>query len=721
MKNYRRAFSFFSILLAINFGALSLASDAHCVRIGQFPQEVATSFSTRKGLSPDDIHAVFCSKNGPVYAQTAEGWAVLNRREWKPVKPPRPAELIGYVDPGKYDGVGCRVNQAAQGPEGRLVMATEKGLLEKIKTGFEPILIEDGLGRCWGTSDVRGVAFDSTGRLWFATLAGVGCLTTDGWRFYTGQEGLPYNDITMICPGPSGVVWFGTHLGAIRFDDGQWAYRQGPRWLPDDDIRNIAVDADGNAWFATAKGVGLIERQTMTLAEKAEFFEDEIERYIKRTPFGYVAPVYLVRPGDKSKITRCDDDNDGLWTAMYGAGECYCYAATGKAKAKERAKKVFEAIRFLQEIPKGSEHEPPKGYVARTIRSTDLPDPNEGRIERDRKRQANNDSLWKVYEPRWPKSADGRWYWKSDTSSDELDGHYFFYPLYYDLVADTKEEKERVQTVVRDLTDHLIDHNFNIVDHDGTPTRWGIYGPEHLNHNPNWWPERGLKSLSILSYLTVAEHITGDAKYRLALEKLRKNHAYDANAIIYKIHQGIGTGNQSDDEMAFMCYYNLVRYTKDPKLRSIMTLGFYYAWMNEAPEMNPFFNFAYAACGLNATFATPWGVDSLAPWKGWLDDSIKTLMGIPLDRLNWPCKNSHRLDLIKLPQQPPGPSTLRPLKTGYQVSGKVLPVENRIFEHWNASPWDLDYGGDGRRLAAGTVYLLPYYMGLYHGFIEEVD
>ena len=55
---------------------------------------------------------------------------------------------------------------------------------------------------------------------------------------------------------------------------------------------------------------------------------------------------------------------------------------------------------------------------------------------------------------------------------------------------------------------------------------------------------------------------------------------------------------------------------------------------------------------------------------------------------------------------------------GYRVCGKVLPVENRHFNHWNTNPWALDYGGNGRQLASGTVYLLPYYMGLYHGFIE---
>ena len=43
-------------------------------------------------------------------------------------------------------------------------------------------------------------------------------------------------------------------------------------------------------------GVGCIERRPMTLAEKAEFYEQEIERYIKRTPYGYVAEAPLRKP-----------------------------------------------------------------------------------------------------------------------------------------------------------------------------------------------------------------------------------------------------------------------------------------------------------------------------------------------------------------------------------------------------------------------------------------
>ena len=50
---------------------------------------------------------------------------------------------------------------------------------------------------------------------------------------------------------------------------------------------------------------------------------------------------------------------------------------------------------------------------------------------------------------------------------------------------------------------------------------------------------------------------------------------------------------------------------------------------------------------------------------------------------------------------------------------QLMPVENRHFNHWNTDPWELDYGGSGNELAAGTVFLLPYYMGLYHGFLQK--
>jgi hypothetical protein len=115
----------------------------------------------------------------------------------------------------------------------------------------------------------------------------------------------------------------------------------------------------------------------------------------------------------------------------------------------------------------------------------------------------------------------------------------------------------------------------------------------------------------------------------------------------------------------------------------------------------------------------PWGRYSLMPSGEWLEDAMNTLKGFPMDRLNWASQNSHRLDIVALPSN----NSIDLLQDdtrlrGYLRSGKVLPVENTHFNHWNTDPWILDYGGSGNTLASGTVFLLPYYMGLYHQYIH---
>ena len=729
-----------------------------------FRQEVALQFAERDGAPAGPVQLVECAASGAVRAFSAGQWyefqsgrwntdAALKQRDdnrfifagqqgqpleamiaWRDVRQILRAGDTNFVA-GSHLCVtvaesgtaslpplpaNALIRQLALSPRGLVDAASSDGLFSWNGSSWNRIEVGDGLGRAWAVGDVLGVAFDLKGQLWFAVKAGVGCQTDQGWRFYEGKDGLPWNDFTGIFTGADGPVWFTTHLGVIRFDGKQWQYRQGRTWLPNDDVARAALDGQGNAWFATAAGIGCIERKQMTLAGKADFYEREIEQYIKRTPFGYVAEAPLRKPHDKSSADPQDSDNDGLWTSMYGAGECFSYGATKDPKAKARAHQAFEALRFLQKVTQGCAHAPPKGYIARSIRPVEWPDPNVGRLESDQE-DHRHDKLWKVYEPRWPKSADGKWYWKSDTSSDELDGHYFFYPIYYDLCADTEAERERVREVVRDVTDHLLTHGFVLIDHDGKPTRWGVYGPQYLNRDPAWWPERGLKSLSMLSYLAVAEHITGDPKYAAASRELIDHEGYAHNAMYPKVQNGPGSGNQSDDEMAFMCYYGLLRCSQDEELKNMMRWSFYSYWVNEAPEMNPFFNFAYAALSLNASSGSQWGNLAVKPWPGWHEDAMATLYGFPLDRLNWAHHNSHRLDVVFLPRVRSSDlaSPDEPRQRGNLVNGKVLPVENRHFNHWNNDPWQLDYGGDGNELAAGTVFLLPYYMGLYHGFIQK--
>lgn len=747
--------------------ALLVASGPQAARVPEpapqrFQQEVSARYGTAQGLPAGGVSLVVGTPNGgvrafaddrwydfadPRWVETPGGPRAIEGRFMCPLEGDRWAEVPvggaevrhvlwsggkGWVatrrgvfevssgQPARLISPAVEVWQLAVAREGVLYAAAAPGLFQRTaEADWQRVEVPDGQGRMWGTSDVRGVAVDGRDRLWFASPAGVACREGERWRFFEGRDGLPYNDFTGLAVGPDDTIWFATRLGAVRWDGRSWQYRQGYRWLPHDEVRQVHVDGQGRAWFATGGGIGRIERRPMTLAEKAEHYNEQIDRYIKRTPFGFVAEAHLRERGDLSSAELHDSDNDGLWTSMYGAAQAFACAATGDPKARARARQAFEALRFLQKVTQGGTPSPPNGYVARTIRSVELPDPNVGRLEQDRQHRERQDRLWKVYEPRWPRSADGRWYWKSDTSSDELDGHYFFYPLYYDFCADTEDEKARVREVVRDLTDHLLAHDHALVDHDGTPTRWGVYSPKALNHDPAWWYERGLKSLSMLSYLASAAHVTGDPRYEAAARELIDRHGYVHNAMVAKIQQGMGSGNQSDDEMAFMGYYNLLRYTKDAKLKELIRYSFFGYWALEQPEMNPFFNFAYAAHNLGARGELVFGQFDLSPWEGWFEDAMATLYGFPLDRVDWGLRNSHRLDIVRLPPQQSVDLYEPRRNRGHRVNGKVLEVENRYFGHWNTDPWALDYRGNGHELGAGTVFLLPYNLGLYHGYIQK--
>ncbi len=604
----------------------------------------------------------------------------------------------------------------AWGPGGTAAAVVGDQLRQWRDGSWQPVrLRNDREG--WDPRAITALAFDARGHLWFASPQGVGVQEIDGWRFIDPARGLPVLDITSMAGAPDGAMWLGSRRGAVRISaDKQIEYRQGRRWLPHDDVRAVSVDAGGTAWFDTAAGRGGIAARATTLAGKAAAYETAIDAHHRRTPYGYVVEAHLATPGVAATAFTTDNDNDGLWTGMYGAAQCFAYAATRNAATRARARRAFEALRFLVDVTRDGRPSAPDGFPARSILPTSGRDPNlDDSAERDRRRQGS-DAMWKVITPRWPRSADGQWYWKSDTSSDELDGHYFFYALYHDLVARDAAERAEVAAVVRRITDHLLAHDYTLVDHDGAPTRWGVFGPTALNGSLRWVEERGLNSLSMLTYLRIAHHVTGDARYDTAARDLVSRHGYAANLLHPKVTLGVGGGNQSDDEMAFMNYYHLLKYEPDPLVRSAAARSLHGYWQLERPERNPFFNLVAAVALKDQTFTSAFGVEALSlPEAEWRDDTLDTLRRFPVDLVDHGLDNSHRLDIRPL-EAHVRPDAARRLGVR-AIDGKVLPVDERMVFHWNVDPYVLDYAGSGRRLADGTSYLLPYYMALHHGVI----
>src|ERR1035438_5085721 len=148
-----------------------------------------------------------------------------------------------------------------------------------------------------------------------------------------------------------GAVWYGTQHGATRIDPkapprDRSQYFAGKRYLPDDEVQQLAADQAAGMWVRTKTGVSHIELRTMTLAAKAALFEERV--HARHDRHGLVSPSNLGVPGDVSTNQMRDDDNDGLWTSMYAAAECFRYAVTHSPAALANGAKSTEAVLFLE-------------------------------------------------------------------------------------------------------------------------------------------------------------------------------------------------------------------------------------------------------------------------------------------------------------------------------------------------------------------------------------
>jgi hypothetical protein len=475
---------------------------------------------------------------------------------------------------------------------------------------------------------------------------------------------LPNTQVTVITAAPGEPIWIGTREGAVRVsrDYRTREYFAGKRWLPDDHVTGIGVVEGDAAWIETPAGYANIADVWMTLTDKSRIFVNRVQWRHNR--WGLTADSRLRVPGDSSSNQMVSSDNDGLWTATYVAAESFRYKVTGDADARANARQGMNALIRLEAITGIS------GFPARSFVKvgTDV-QPQDGE---------------------WHDTPDRQWRWKGDTSSDEIVGHYFVYPIYYDLVAD-ESEKPALRAVIERITNHILDHNYQLIGPGGKRTRWGFWGPAAIWEDPD---ETGLRALHILSHLRVALHLTANAQYRTryeaAYQELIKTHKYHWLTRNQKVMVP-GHINHSDDELAFLSFYPLLRYETDPALLEVYRQSLERSWQIERPERNPLWNVIYAAGTGSAEYDR--------------DASIRTLREIPMELVEWTVRNSHRLDV-----------PIDPLSDRFQRRQAliVLPYDELPMSKWNGNPYALDGGNGGRSEDDGAYFLLPYWMGRYH-------
>ncbi len=279
---------------------------------------------------------------------------------------------------------------------------------------------------------------------------------------------------------------------------------------------------------------------------------------------------------------------------------------------------------------------------------------------------------------------------KATRASDEIAGHFFIYSIATDLLPDAAL-KQRIAAAAGRIVDRILAHGYTLTGPDGQPTTWGKWSPQYFE-TPGGRPDSPLNALELLSFLKSAAHITGAAKYETEYRKVALDLGYAKIACHYaELDPEI---NYSDEELAMLSFYSLFRYEKDPALLALYRDALAQWWRNIQREKNPLWTFIYSLANPGAAVDLPG-----AMW---------TLKRIPVDLVDWTVLNSPRGDV--------------PLDGGKDRFGKsqttiLLPADERPVMKWNGNPFVVDGGNGGASEDDGAFFLLPYWLGRYHGFI----
>ncbi len=583
-----------------------------------------------------------------------------------------------------------------------------------------------------------------------------------------GIGGLAWGEVIGIaCDAEHFLI--GHEMGAtlLSRDLSEKDYFYGLRWMVDQTtydaekevthlvgkrLPGVGIDAAGNLWLGGPYGLTRIYQTERTLADKETAFDAMVNYYWRMGGF-FSSDGWTPSPWDpQSEISVGDKDNDGLWTQMMVGGWCFAYAATGDEKYYEYAHRAIHNMYKLIDYPwvsfeaAGKE----KGFIARSIISQetdfincggdyvnnggsgDCPGPGEpctvpcvdGKMNYyDYKvccseRVGKTDGTAGVKEGmfRWnPVEVDGKKYvWKADTSSDEIAGHFFGFPLYYDLCAKDDAERAEVAAYASTVAGYIADNAMNLIDLDGTRTTFAMFGPGTIGiavdgvedcmtdgytledcmgayYGGGW-----LNSNEGLALLLAAWHMTGDKYFYDVYDELVTTNKYynlaiPTNDTLTIVNPSIA--NHSDHELATCAYTTVLRYEPNPDRLAhwLEGYGFMYEW--ERPERNPW----WAATAALSGYQTP---DA--------ENARRTLQELPDDLREWAMDNCHRKD-YKL-------NTAKD-RHGEQQFTSVPPYDEIRTFWWNGNPYDCTEGGNGNGWSNPTVFLLPYYIAMYSGLI----
>ncbi|MBM4371601.1 MAG: hypothetical protein FJ098_08100 [Deltaproteobacteria bacterium] len=540
-------------------------------------------------------------------------------------------------------------------------------------------------------------------------LAGAGGtvahVTPDGYGedLAVGLDGLPTGGFRALAA--DGSRWaVGHHVGVTLASASPVSVEHfhSRRWLPGEEVRAVAFDPGGGLWVATPAGVAHLWTEDVALADKAAAMMAQLDALHWRN--GAVSvQAHGVDPWDPAAVVLWDDDNDGQWTEEALAAFCYAYRVTGDEAWYQAGRRAVEGMFRLFDVPAGDFAAAGLGfgYPARSVVRDD-----EGEVFESKATQPN----WHLVH-----HVDGHdYYWKDDTSSDEVTGHLYGLAVYHDLCAKDATEREEVAHYLSGMIGYLLDHGFRLLDLDGEPTTHGHWEPAVLaiavdgveeccaEHGldacvgrciDSYYGGGYLNAAEILGGLLAAWHVSGEARFLEAYEELIAVHRYDEVATFGEnvlTWTDSHLANYCDHELADLAFLTLLRYEPHAERRALWEQQVLASFAYETGERNPLKTLVIAS--------TQEEVPGLAA-------GLETLLDYPEDLRDWRVDDSHRMDAARDGED----------RHGNPQFARGFPYDEIHLCRWDSNPYQVAKGGDGTERLAPIFWLLPYWGLRYHG------
>jgi hypothetical protein len=399
---------------------------------------------------------------------------------------------------------------------------------------------------------------------------------------------------------------------------------------------------------------------THALSDKAAWFEAKILRQHLTTE-GLLA--YRIDPA-RAQLTPTAIADMAIWSGVYLAAESFRHQAAPSPEAHDRVGTLIGGLAALESIS----GEP--GVLARAIMRRDA-------------LGAFNGLEWH------PSAANPDVMWMSNASVDQLDGILFGAGVAFDALDDGPARR-RLVAAVDGIVGAMVDHGMTLRNVGGKRTKHGDLTCGMRTEN--------LNCLIALSAVKVAHHVTGDDRFAEAYQRLvRRGYPEHAVAARDRWWERWTGANHSDNNLAFLAYYNLIRYETDPRLSELYQKSLRRAWSVVRREKNPFFTFVYHA----VTPRSEW--DAAA-----LDDARDTLLRFPTEE--------SRYDPEALAR---GCVSPRVDRLNRRQACAPLPMDERpqAAVEWNQNPARIERGTRDRAGYSGFDFLVAYWLGRARGFI----